>query len=189
MPRTGRSRASARSRMASSVASRAGSISVDATLSAPYRAGSISPPPVRHRPSKTSGSGSFGKIAIGSAPARRIASRYCSRATAFRFEVLPDKVSAIRGFTNSMVFGLAVTFRCSREAGTIDELDEHAISGAWMKEGHKTFDPAARRVIDKLDALVRQAHERASEIVDDEAEMVQRRAATLGDEARHPRLR
>src|SRR5688572_2931767 len=137
----------------------------------------MSPPPVRHRPSNSSGAGSFGKIAIGSAPARRIASRYCSRATAFRFEVLPDKVSAIRGFTNSMVFGLAVTCQFSREAGTSDGSDEPAISGAWLKEGHKAFDPAARRVIDKLDALGRQAHGRASEIVDDEAEMVQRRAA------------
>src|SRR5687768_11403849 len=172
MPRTGRSRASARSRMASSVASRAGSISVDATLSAPYRAGSISPPPVRHRPSKTSGSGSFGKIAIGSAPARRIASRYCSRATAFRVEVLPDKVSAIRGFTDSMVFGLAATFRCSREAGAIDELNEHAVRRARMKERHETLDAAARCVIDQLHALVRQADERPREIVDDKAEMV-----------------
>ena len=85
-----------------------------------------------------------------------------------------------------MVFGLAATFRCSREAGAIDELDKHTISSAWMKEGHETFDSAARRVIDKLDALVRQAHERASKIVDDEAKMVQRRATALGDEARHP---
>ena len=85
-----------------------------------------------------------------------------------------------------MVFGLAATFWCSREAGAIDELDQHAVSGAWMKEGHETLDPAARRVIDKLDALVRQAHERASKIVDDEAEMVERRAAAFGDEARHP---
>ena len=85
-----------------------------------------------------------------------------------------------------MVFRLAATFRCSREAGAIDELYEHAVSGAWMKERHETLDAAARRVIDKLDALVRQAHERASKIVDDEAEMVQRRASALGDEARHP---
>jgi hypothetical protein len=85
-----------------------------------------------------------------------------------------------------MVFGLAATFRCSREAGAIDELDQHATRGAWMKERHEALDPATRRVIHKLDALVSQAHERASKIVDDEAEMVQRRAAALRDEARHP---
>ena len=84
-----------------------------------------------------------------------------------------------------MVFGLAATFRCSREAGAIDELDKDTVSGTWMKEGHETLDTAARRVIHKLDALVRQAHERASEVVDDEAEMVKRRAAALGHETRH----
>ena len=80
-----------------------------------------------------------------------------------------------------MVFGLAATFRCSREAGAIDELNEHAVRGAGMKERDQTLDPAARRVIDELDVLVRQAHERAREIVHDEAEMVQRGPATLGD--------
>src|SRR3990170_370194 len=147
----------------------------------------MSPPPVRQRPSNSSGAWAFGNTRIGSAPARRIASRYCSRATAFRFVALPDKVTAIRGFTDSMVFRLAATFRSSREAGAIDELYEHAISGTWMEERDETFDAAARSVVDKLDALVRQAHERASKIVDDEAEMVQRRAAALGDEARDAR--
>ena len=85
-----------------------------------------------------------------------------------------------------MVFGLAATFRSSREAGAIDELYEDAVRRAWMKEGHEAFDTATRRVIDKLDALVRQTHERAGEIVNDEAEMVQGRAATLGDEACDP---
>src|SRR5688572_19216217 len=119
----------------------------------------MSPPPLRQRPSNSSGAGSFGKTAIGSAPARRIASSYCSRATALRCEVLPDRVRAMRGFTNSMVFGLAASFWCSREAGAIDELDKHTVSRAWMKEGHETFDTTARRAIDKLDALVRQTHE------------------------------
>ena len=83
-----------------------------------------------------------------------------------------------------MVFGLAATFRSSRETGAVNELYEHTVRGAWMKEGNETFDAAARRVIDKLNALVRQAHEGAGKIVDDEAEVVQRRAAAFGDEAR-----
>ena len=58
-----------------------------------------------------------------------------------------------------------------------------------MQERNESFDTAPRCVIDQLDSLGRQPRERASEIIDDETEMVQRRAAPVGDEARNTGLR
>lgn len=88
-----------------------------------------------------------------------------------------------------MVFRLAAAFRCSREAGAIDQLNEHAVRGTRMKERHKTINSLARRAIDKLDAVRGQANERGGEIVDDEAKVVKRRATAFGDEAGHAGLR
>src|SRR5438094_3822187 len=58
-----------------------------------------------------------------------------------------------------------------------------------MKERDQTVDAAARFAIDELDALGRKADERPRKIVDDEAEVVQGRAAALGDEASDTGLR
>src|SRR5712692_1211228 len=58
-----------------------------------------------------------------------------------------------------------------------------------MQERHETIDAPARCAIDELDALGRKADERPREVVDDEAEVMQGRAAALGDEASNTGLR
>ena len=57
-----------------------------------------------------------------------------------------------------------------------------------MKECDETFNATTRGVIDELDTFARQANERAREIIDDEAEVMQGGPSALGDEARDSRL-
>src|SRR2546427_5669083 len=122
----------------------------------------MSPPPVRHRPSNSSASASVGSTAIGSAPVRRIASRYCSRATTHRRAAWPQRVTAIRGPIHHPWYSVwTPDFGLVAQAGAIDELDEHAVRGVRMKERDQTLDTAARFAIDELDALGRKADERS----------------------------
>ena len=95
----------------------------------------------------------------------------------------------IRGPTASMVFGLVVGSVCSGQADAIDQLNEHTAGDARMKESHESFDAAARRVIDQLDALRGQASERARKVIDDEANVMERGAAALRYEASDTGLR
>src|SRR6266540_4630085 len=149
----------------------------------------MSPPPVRQRPSNELGIASVGSTGIGSPPARLMASRYCSRATMARGVAVPESVTAMRGpiRLHGIRFS-ACGSGLAAQARAIDELDEHAVRSAWMQERHHPLDPAARRVIDELHALGRQPRERARKIIDDKAEVVQRRPAALCDEARDTRL-
>ena len=76
MPRTGIPRASAVAQAAASSSSRSGSMSTDPRLAAPYRAGSMSAPPVSRSPSidakaaARSDAGDVESRAIAAAPCR-----------------------------------------------------------------------------------------------------------------------
>src|SRR5258705_1499478 len=150
----------------------------------------MSPPPLRHRPSNSSGIASAGWTAIGSAPARRIASRYWSRATTQRGAVCPHRVTAIRGPIH--VHGIRFSGArggLAAHALAIDQFHEHTVRRARVKECDETFDATTRRVINELDTLAREANERAREVIDDEAEVVQRGPSALGHEARDAGVR
>src|SRR5437773_7500282 len=71
----------------------------------------------------------------------------------------------------------------------LEELDEDAARGAWMKERDHTLDTAARRPIDELDPLRGQPGERHREVGDLEADVMHRRAATLFEETSDARFR
>ena len=51
-----------------------------------------------------------------------------------------------------------------------------------MDEGDHALGPAPRHSVDQLDAVVREAAERAREVVDDVTDVMKRRPSTLGDE-------
>src|SRR5229473_1211348 len=77
----------------------------------------------------------------------------------------------------------------SVEAGAIDELDEHAARGPRMEERDVALRAAPRHVVDQLDAALREGGEGRGQVVDDVAEVMERRLPALGEEARDPRLR
>src|SRR5260221_315744 len=77
----------------------------------------------------------------------------------------------------------------SLQAGAIDELDEHAARGPRVQERDVALRSASRRMVDELDALRLERAERGREIVDDVAEVMERRLPALGEEARDPGLR
>jgi hypothetical protein len=76
----------------------------------------------------------------------------------------------------------------SIEARSIDQLDEDAAGGPGMEEGHVALDPTPRLAVDQLDSSLCEGGEGTAQIVDHEANVVQRRLAPLGEEAGHARL-
>src|SRR3954470_10613958 len=73
-------------------------------------------------------------------------------------------------------------------ARDLEELDEHAARGARVNEGDESLDASSRCAIDELDAVLRQAVERASEVIDLEADVMHRGAASIGQKARDARF-
>jgi len=71
----------------------------------------------------------------------------------------------------------------SCEARPIDQLDEHTIGRVWMKERDLAQGSGTRLAIDQLDALCREDRQGRSKIVDDEAEVMQRRPSAFSKEA------
>src|SRR2546425_2856510 len=140
----------------------------------------MSPPPEKHTPSMSLGTGMPGSTTATSAPAFSRARTYRARAAAAAALVRTGDVRAMRG--------RGVTTQCyeSRaERRSIDELHQHAVRGARMKERHHSLDTLSRHAVDELDAGARQAIERALQVVDDEADVVQRGSAPLRDEPTH----
>src|SRR2546428_6162208 len=70
----------------------------------------------------------------------------------------------------------------------LEKLDEHATRGARMKERDHALRAAPRPRVDELDPPRGEASERSRKIGDLEADVVHRRAAALGEEARDTRL-
>lgn len=71
----------------------------------------------------------------------------------------------------------------SRKARPIDQLDEHTIGRVWMKERDLAQGPGARLAIDQFDALRREDRQGRSKIVDDKAQVMQRRPPAFSKEA------
>src|SRR5258706_9020037 len=70
-------------------------------------------------------------------------------------------------------------------AGRLDQLDQHAVAGARVKERHRALRPAPWGAVDELDALDPQAGELFREVADLEADVVEALAG-LFQEAGHP---
>src|SRR5438105_7007647 len=78
----------------------------------------------------------------------------------------------------------------SSEARPGDELDEHAAGCAWVEERDVTIDTASRLAVDELDAARLEPTERAAQIVDHEADVMEGGPpSTLGEEACDTRVR